>query len=282
MSRGFPPLDADVVACIFIFVLEGFTIGKRDFRAFKQYFDILVGLTLFLNCFHDVFISQNWLCAVNDCLIPAGVNCSKQEITIDRVFDFQKERQLFEPRDDLLSLLVFQRVLFQKCFMLAGVFFTVRTQWISCFRVQCVIADRIEFVVSHNGESMTLVHHVANNFNNSTMLAASVNKVTQKNNFGIVMLINTAGFFITKMQQQFFEFISLSVNVSNNVIVTHYFTHLVQYSFPFIVDSWSIMKPGRMRSSQYTNISLRCLREDRIITSLSEIIIVAQHHHRLR
>lgn len=76
----------------------------------------------------------------------------------------------------------------------------------------------VELVITHDGQSFFLFHHWPNNLQHLPDLWPSVDEVAKKDHFAFGVLVNTVLLLVAKNRQQLNQFVSVAVDVANQVV----------------------------------------------------------------
>lgn len=76
----------------------------------------------------------------------------------------------------------------------------------------------IEFVVTHHSQCLSILYHVAGNFDRFDLLWAAVNEVPEEDHLSTGMLPNAIGLLIVKFYEQGFQFSGVAVDIADQVI----------------------------------------------------------------
>ena len=179
---------------------------------------------------HRVIRTQLSTQSLHSCRIPTCVNDTYP-------VDLQPQRNGFKPSQ---KFFVLRRILshcFEKFLMLLTVISTgfspVCSQEIMfSIRMSSCIRNGVELMVAHHNVSMSSFDHALGNHHRINLSRSSVNQVANENHLAFGVLPSSVRELVVHLAQEAFEFVSVSMNITDDVVSDFLTTH--HYSSQFL------------------------------------------------
>jgi len=124
-----------------------------------------------------------------------------------------------EPVDGIAQLAT--RQLIQRCLMLFLILLITSPETFPTVRATCVKRDGVEFVVSHDRVSVSVLDGCSRNLDGFSYLGASVDEVTDEYDLSLLVLIPVSAAPVAEPGEQMSQLLGVSVDVADDVVVSH-------------------------------------------------------------